>query len=129
MEKKITAQQRQRWVVPSLLILSSVMMSLAWLGHLRFHETWSFTTALLASWALVLPEYAMNTAATRWGYGLYSGAQMAAMHLASGVVCVALVSGFVLGESVSLRQVAGYAVLLGSIFLIFSEDTPPGGIP
>ncbi|MEO1173438.1 MAG: DMT family protein [Myxococcota bacterium] len=111
---------RQRWIVPPLLMMSAVMMSLAWLGHLRYEHTWSFWTALFVSWALVLPEYALNTAATRWGIGTFSGAQMASIHLSSGVVCVALVSAIVLEEPQSLRQVAGYAALLASIYLIFS---------
>lgn len=113
---------RRRWAVPLMLILSSVMMSLAWLGHLRFEDTWSFWTALFASWSLVLPEYALNTVATRWGYGVYSGAQMASIHLSSGVVCVALVSGFILEEPLTLQQIGGYALLLVAILLIFSQS-------
>ncbi|MEM6787510.1 MAG: DMT family protein [Myxococcota bacterium] len=103
-----------------MLVCSAVMMSLAWLGHLRFEDDWSFWTALAASWSLVLPEYALNTVATRWGYGYFSGAQMAAVHLSSGVFCVALVSSFVLEEPFTLRQGAGYAVMLIAIALIFS---------
>ncbi len=111
---------RRRWAVPIMLMLSAVMMSLAWLGHLRFEDGWSFWTALMASWSLVLPEYALNTVATRWGYGVYSGAQMASIHLSSGVVCVALVSGFVLEEPLTLQQMGGYALLLVAILLTFS---------
>ncbi|MEM6732221.1 MAG: DMT family protein [Myxococcota bacterium] len=115
----------KRWLVPIMLMLSAVMMALAWLGHLRFEDDWSFWTALAASWALVLPEYALNTAATRWGYGVFSGAQMASIHLSSGVVCVALVSAVVLEEPITLRQLVGYAVLLAAIFLIFSPSSAP----
>ena len=75
------SSRRKKWAIPVLLLLSSTMMALAWLGHLRFEDTWSFWTALAVSWGLVLPEYALNTAATRWGYGVYSGAQMASIHL------------------------------------------------
>ncbi len=100
-------------------------MALAWLGHLRFEHSWSFWVALAASWSLVLPEYAMNTAATRWGYGTYSGAQMASIHLSSGVVCVALVSNLVLGEAVTLRQMLGYGVLITAILLIFGPSKQP----
>jgi uncharacterized protein (DUF486 family) len=58
-----------------------------------------------ASWLLVLPEYVLNVAATRFGYGTYSGAQMASFHLAGGVVCVALVSHYLLGERLGATQV------------------------
>ncbi len=112
-------------VVPVLLILSSVMMALAWLGHLRFEDSWSFWLALGVSWALVLPEYALNTAATRWGYGVFSGAQMASIHLSSGVVCVALVSHFVLDEVITGRQFLGLGLMLVSISLILSKRPDP----
>ena len=111
------------WLVPTFLVLSSAMMALAWLGHLRFEDSWSFWTALGVSWALVLPEYALNTAATRWGHGTYSGAGMASIHLSGGVICVALVSNIVLGESVTLLQGAGYVTLIVSIILIFAPGS------
>jgi uncharacterized protein (DUF486 family) len=90
--------------VPAMLILSAVMMSVAGLGHLRFRDGWTFMAALTMSWLLVLPEYVLNTAATRMGHGDWSGAQMAAIHLASGVVGVALVSRFVLNEVLTVYQ-------------------------
>jgi uncharacterized protein (DUF486 family) len=114
-----TNSRHKKWAVPVLLLLSSTMMALAWLGHLRFEHSWSFWTALGASWALVLPEYALNTAATRWGYGAFSGAQMASIHLSGGVVCVALVSNVVLDEPITGTQIAGYAVLIVAIARIF----------
>jgi uncharacterized protein (DUF486 family) len=100
------------------MLLTSAIMSLAWLGHLRFRSELTFWTALGASWLIVLPEYALNVAATRFGYGTYSGAQMASMHLAFGVACVALVSRFVLDEPLGARQAAGFALLALSTVLI-----------
>jgi uncharacterized protein (DUF486 family) len=82
--------QMKAVMVPVFMFLSSALMALAWLGHLRFRDQIGFWTALGASWLLVLPEYVLNVAATRFGYGTYSGAQMASLHLAFGVVCVAL---------------------------------------
>lgn len=105
-------------LVPVFMLLSSCLMALAWLGHLRFREHIGFWTALGASWLLVLPEYVLNVAATRFGYGTYNGAQMASFHLAFGVVCVALVSRFVLGESFALSQLIGFALLAVAIVLI-----------
>jgi uncharacterized protein (DUF486 family) len=105
-------------LVPVFMLLSSCLMALAWLGHLRFRDKISFWTALGASWLLVLPEYVLNVAATRFGYGTYNGAQMASFHLAFGVVCVALVSRFVLGERLALPQLLGFAFLAIAIVLI-----------
>lgn len=105
-------------LVPVFMLLASCLMSLAWLGHLRYRESIGFWTALAISWLLVLPEYVLNVAATRYGYGTYSGAQMATFHLAFGVVCVALVSRFVLGEPLTVRQLAGFALLVAGTALI-----------
>jgi hypothetical protein len=104
--------------VPILMFFASAIMALAWLGHLRFRHEIGFWAALGASWLLVLPEYALNVAATRFGYGAYSGAQMASFHLAFGVVCVALVSRFVLGEHLAPRQAAGFRLLAVATVLI-----------
>ena len=111
----------QTLVVPAMLMLSAVMMSVAWLGHLRFRDSWTFMAALTMSWLLVLPEYVLNTAATRMGHGEWSGAQMAAIHLASGVVCVALVSRFMLNEVLTVQQWLGFGMMVVAVFLIVGK--------
>ncbi|HEX3582066.1 MAG TPA: DMT family protein, partial [Thermoanaerobaculia bacterium] len=98
MKERAGGKEMKAVVVPVFMFLSSCLMALAWLGHLRYRDKIGFSTALGVSWLLVLPEYVLNVGATRFGYGTYSGAQMASFHLAFGVVCVALVSRFVLGE-------------------------------
>jgi uncharacterized protein (DUF486 family) len=103
--------------VPLMIVVSGAFMAIAWLAHLRIRH-YGFWIALLMSWAIVLPEYLLNVGATRWGYGTYSGAQMAAIHLSSGVVCVMLVSRFLLNEEVFARQIAGFAFLLVGMLLI-----------
>lgn len=105
-------------LVPVFMLLASALMSLAWLGHLRYRDSIGFWTALAISWLLVLPEYVLNVAATRYGYGTYSGAQMATFHLAFGIVCVALVSRFVLGEPLTSKQLVGFALLVVGTVLI-----------
>lgn len=105
-------------LVPVCMLLASCLMSLAWLGHLRFRNDIGFWTALGMSWLLVLPEYVLNVAATRFGFGTYTGAQMATFHLAFGVVCVALVSRFVLGERLTPTQLLGFTLLVVATVLI-----------
>jgi uncharacterized protein (DUF486 family) len=84
-------------LVPFMLFTAGLLMSFAWIGHLKF-KSWGFGTALAVSWLLVLPEYILNVSSARWGRDVFSGAQMAAVHLGSGVVCVALVASLHLGE-------------------------------
>jgi hypothetical protein len=110
-----------------MLFLSSILMAFAWIGHLKYEDTWTFWTALGVSWLIVLPEYLLNVSATRMGVGLYSGAQMASFNMASGVICVAVVSRFYLGEPWSMRQFVGFGLMVISIFLIVGEQAPSVG--
>ncbi len=104
-------------LVPAMIIASGAFMAVAWLGHLRIRHL-GFWSALMMSWMFVLPEYVLNVAATRYGFGTFTGAQMASLHLASGVVCVATVSHFLLGEQLGARQLAGMALLVVGIGLL-----------
>jgi uncharacterized protein (DUF486 family) len=107
----------QLYVVPLLLFGSSVLMAFAWLGHIRFRQ-YRYTTALLVSWCVVLPEYVLNIIAFRWGHGTYQGGEMAAMNLGFGVVCVALVARYFLGEVLNRRQIVGFAIMAVAVFLV-----------
>ena len=62
--------------VPLMLLLSSTLMAFAWLGHIRFRHK-GFWLSLLAAWLLVLPEYALNVSAIRYGSAIFTGGQMA----------------------------------------------------
>jgi uncharacterized protein (DUF486 family) len=108
----------KHFVVPSLIFLSGAFMATAWLAHLRFKDSMGFWSALAMSWAIVLPEYALNVFATRLGFGTFTGAQMASFHLCSGVVCVALVSRFVLQEPFEGRHLFGFALLTAGMLLV-----------
>lgn len=108
----------QRVLVPLMIFASGAFMAVAWLGHLRIKDR-GFWVALGLSWLIVLPEYVLNVLATRYGYGTFTGAQMASFHLCSGVVCVALVSKLVLGEQLGAQQIIGFFFLaIGMIFLL-----------
>ena len=104
-------------VVPSMLFLSSLFMAFAWLGHLRFRHH-GFYLALAVSWFLVLPAYVLNVSAIRYGHGTFSGAEMAAFNLCTGVICVALVSHFFLKEALNRYQILGFCLMARAIFLV-----------
>ena len=54
-----------RATVYLLLLISSAIMAMAWLGHLVFEDELNFWQAMLMSWFIVLPEYALNILALR----------------------------------------------------------------
>ena len=103
--------------VSVMIVASGAFMAVAWLGHLRIKEK-GFWVALALSWAIVLPEYVLNVTATRYGHGLYTGAQMGAIHLCAGVAFVALVSRYVLGEALTGWQAVGFVFLAVGMGLV-----------
>ncbi len=105
------------YLVPLMLLVSSVLMAFAWIGHVKYKNK-SFFTALIFSWLLVLPEYLLNVSAIRWGVGTYEPSEMAAINLATGVVCIALVSKVYLGEKLSSRKVFGFILMIISVVLV-----------
>ncbi len=121
----LSLTQPWRWLmVPVMLFAASMLMALAWLGHLKFEQL-PFLSAMLLCWLLVLPEYCLNVSAIRLGYRFYTGAQMAAFRLCSGVICIALVSRFFLGEALNQRQLLGFGIMVVAMALIAYRTTPP----
>ena len=108
------------FVVPLMLLLSSVLMAFAWLAHIRFKKA-RFVVALGASWLLVLPEYVLNVVAIRWGHGTFTGGEMAAMQLSSGVFCVAMVARFFLHEKLGWRKILGFVLMGVAVSLVVIE--------
>ena len=114
-------------VVPLMLLASSTLMAFAWLGHIRFRSK-GFWVALFVSWFIVLPEYALNVFAMRLGHGVYTGgesaysaAQMAAINLCTGVLCIALIARFFLKERLNWYQVTGFVLMAVAIVLVVAE--------
>lgn len=112
-------------LVPLMLFVSSCLMALAWLGHLKFKKS-PLYVAILVSWCIVLPEYVLNVLAIRYGHGTFSGAAMATFNICTGVVCVALVSSYYLKEPLKARQKVGFVLLTISMALVaWSSESAP----
>lgn len=101
-----------------MLILSSAIMAMAWLGHLKYKEDLTFWMATLYAWLLVFPEYLLNVSAIRWGVGVYKPSEMGAINLSSGIVFIALVSHFFLGEEITAQKYLGFGLMILAMFLI-----------
>jgi uncharacterized protein (DUF486 family) len=107
----------ETYLVPIMLLASSVLMAFAWIGHIKYKHK-KFFTALIFSWLLVLPEYLLNVSAIRWGVGTYQPSEMAAINLATGVFCIAFVSKMFLGEKLSSRKICGFILMIISVALV-----------
>lgn len=109
------------FIVAMMLFSSSLIMAFAWLGHLKFSQL-PLIWATLCCWLLVLPEYLLNILAIRLGHKIYTGAQMAAFRLSSGVICVTLVSRVLLGEDLSTRKLFGLGLMIAAMALIAKQS-------
>jgi len=102
-----------------LLFASNVFMTFAWYGHLRFKAV-PLWWAVLISWGIAFFEYCLQVPANRMGHGTYSAAQLKTIQEIVTLVVFVGFSYWYLGEAVSARQLAGFALIVVAGFLIFS---------
>lgn len=103
-----------------LLILSNIFMTAAWYGHLRA-KSLSLVGAILVSWLIALPEYALQVPANRLGYGALSAFQLKVIQ-----ECITLVvfMGFAwawLGEAPQWKHFASFGLILAAVAVAFSK--------
>jgi len=98
----------------ALLICSNVFMTIAWYGHLRFKGS-ALWVAILASWLIALPEYALQVPANRFGYvsGGLSAYQLKILQESITLVVFMAFAWIALGETPGWRQ----GVAFGLVFL------------
>jgi uncharacterized protein (DUF486 family) len=101
-----------------LLLASNVFMTAAWYGHLRW-KTAPLLVAILASWLIALPEYALQVPANRWGYGAMSAYQLKILQ-----ECIALLvfMGFAwlaLGEAPQWKHLVSFGLIVAAVAVAF----------
>src|ERR1035437_1915803 len=97
-----------------LLFLSNCFMTAAWYGHLRFRHA-SIWIAILASWLLALPEYALQVPANRMGYGALSAYQLKIAQEAITLVVFIIFAWLALGETPGLKHIISFALIFGAV--------------
>jgi uncharacterized protein (DUF486 family) len=103
-----------------LLILSNVFMTFAWYGHLKFRSS-PLWIVILVSWGIAFFEYCLQVPANRLGYGQFSGAQLKVMQEVITLVVFALFSVFYLKEPFKWNYVAGFALIVLAVFVVFQD--------
>ena len=101
-----------------LLSLSNVFMTFAWYGHLKFKAA-PLALVILASWAIAFIEYCFAVPANRIGHGVYSAAELKTMQEVITLVVFAGFSAFYLQEPLTLKQMAGFALIACGAALVF----------
>ncbi len=101
------------------LFASNVFITLAWYWHLSSLRSASLVTAILVSWLIALPEYALQVPGNRIGYGTLSLPQL---KVAQEIVTMTVFAGYatlVAGEVLRWNYLAAAACLVAAAIFIF----------
>ncbi len=102
----------------ALLIASNVFMTFAWYGHLKYKDV-ALPTVVLASWGIAFFEYWLAVPANRIGHQVYSAAELKTMQEVITLMVFAGFSVLYLGESLTWRHAAGFALIAAGAALVF----------
>jgi hypothetical protein len=101
-----------------LLIGSNLFMTFAWYGHLKYPHS-PLWLAIAVSWGIAFFEYCLQVPANRFGYGVFTGAQLKTIQEIVTLVIFAGFSIFYLGEALRWNHLAGFACLVAAAFFMF----------
>lgn len=106
------------WKTVGLLVASNTFMTIAWYGHLKFKSS-PLWLAILASWMIALPEYALQVPANRLGYvgGGLSAFQLKILQEAITLVVFMVFARVALGETAGWRQYAAFGLVFLAVII------------
>src|SRR4051794_30931951 len=101
-----------------LLTASNVFMTVAWYGHLKFRSK-PLLLAIIASWMIALPEYALQVPANRFGSGELSAFQLKILQEVI-TLCVFMVFAWLyLGERMRWNYAVSFFCILIAVWFAF----------
>lgn len=107
-------------LAPILMLLgSNLFMTVAWYGHLKFKTT-PILLVILLSWLIALPEYLLAVPANRIGHSVYSAVQLKTIQEVISLTVFVAFSVWYLGESIRWNHLAGFALIVVAVWLIFA---------
>jgi len=106
----------------ALLFASNIFMTIAWYGHLRF-RTSSLVSAIMVSWLIALPEYALQVPANRLGYGQFSAFQLKIIQEVITLVVFMVFAWLYLGESMRWNHAVSFFLILLAVWFAFRPPT------
>jgi uncharacterized protein (DUF486 family) len=114
-----------------LLLLSNTFMTLAWYGHLKFHEWKWFSklgliSVILISWGIALFEYCFQVPANRIGYVENGGPfTLVQLKVIQEVITLLVFTVFTLlvfrNESIRANHVIAFLLLIGAVYFVFKK--------
>lgn len=103
-----------------LLLCSNIFMTIAWYGHLKF-PTVGLWQVVLISWGIAFFEYCLQVPANRYGYQIFSAAELKTIQEILSLSVFMVFSVVYLGEPLKWNYVVGFGLIVLAAFIIFKE--------
>lgn len=103
-----------------LLIASNTFMTIAWYGHLKYKEK-PLYAAILVSWLIALPEYALQVPANRLGHKTFTATQLKVMQEAISLSVFLVFAWFYFGEAPTWRAAVAFVLITIAVALIRAD--------
>lgn len=103
-----------------LLTVSNIFMTIAWYGHLKYKDS-PLWAVILASWGIAFIEYCFQVPANRIGHYQFTAAQLKTIQEVITLVVFCVFSVVYLKEELKWNYIAGFAMMVGAVFIIFKE--------
>ncbi len=100
------------------LVASNIFMTFAWYGHLKYPNK-PLWMVILISWSIALVEYCLAVPANRYGFRVYSAAELKTMQEVITLAIFMVFSALYLKQPITLNHVVGFAFIALGAFFIF----------
>ncbi|MBQ9547974.1 MAG: DMT family protein [Bacteroidales bacterium] len=118
------------WTV-LLLVVSNIMMTFAWYGHLKLQQmkisdSWPLILVILFSWGVAFFEYCAQVPANRIGFrgngGPFTLVQLKVIQeVISLTVFTVIVTVMFRGETLHWNHYAAFFCLIAAVFFVFAR--------
>jgi uncharacterized protein (DUF486 family) len=103
-----------------LLTLSNIFMTFAWYGHLKYRHA-SLLKVIIISWLIAFAEYCFQVPANRIGSYEFSTAQLKTIQEVITLSVFSVFSVLYLKEPLKWNYLAGFAMIIVAVFVIFKK--------
>jgi len=101
-----------------MLIISNILMTFAWYGHLKYKEV-SLGWAILVSWGIAGLEYCVMIPANRIGHGVFTVTEL---KIIQEILTLTVFSGFVIffmHEKLHWNHIVAFLCIFAAAFFTF----------
>ena len=112
-----------------LLLLSNIVMTFAWYGHLKLQQMgvtshWPLIAVIVFSWAIAFFEYSLMVPANRIGFagngGPFTLVQLKVIQEAISLIIFTLIAGFLFqGQSLHWNHFVAFVCLVLAVYFVF----------